>query len=268
MSAPHPAASLGQDAQAVWRFRQLLWSLTVRNLKVKYQRSLLGFVWTLLNPLLVVGVLVVVFTHLVRIQVPHYPAFLLSGYFAWNFLLQAMSLGTYVFSEHAQLARSVAFPKEIPVLAAVASKLAEFILELALVMLALAVWHHHGVPAAFLCVPWLLLVQLVLALGLVFPIAALSVFYQDIQHALPILLTVLFYLSPVFYPAQMVPEGLRAVYLANPVAQLLTAYHTVLYDGAAPALQPALLLTGSALVTFWVGHAIFNAYKAAVAEVV
>ena len=98
----------------------------VRNLKVKYQRSLLGFVWTLVNPLLTVTILVVVFSHVVRIQVPHYWAFLLSGYFVWNFMLQTLNTGTYIFAEHSRLTRSVAFPSEILVFSAAGSRLIEF----------------------------------------------------------------------------------------------------------------------------------------------
>lgn len=179
-----------------------------------------------------------------------------------------MSSGTYIFTEHAQLARSVAFPKEVPVLAALASKLIEFALEMGLVLLALVVFYHHRLPASFLLLPWLVVVQALLALGLVFPIAALSVFYQDIQHALPIVFTVLFYLSPVFYPVHLVPGPMLAVYLMNPIAQLLTVYHTVIYDGQWPPLWLALSVTAIAVVMAWGGHAIFNRYKSIVAEVV
>ena len=99
----------------VWRFREFLTSLVVRNLKVKYQRSVLGFIWTLLNPLLTVAVIAAIFSYVVRIEMPQYWAFLLSGYFVWNYVMQTLSSATYVLGEHAQLSRSVAFPKVIPV---------------------------------------------------------------------------------------------------------------------------------------------------------
>ena len=118
----------------VWRYRELLRSLVVRNLKVKYQRSVLGFLWTLLNPLLTVAVLSVVFTHVVKIPLRHYVSFLFSSYFVWNFMLQTISSGTFLLAEHAQLARSVAFPKEVPVLAGVISRLVEFAIELSLIL--------------------------------------------------------------------------------------------------------------------------------------
>lgn len=252
----------------LWRYRQLLRSLTVRNLKVKYQRSVLGFLWTLLNPLLTVAVLAAVFSYVVKIRVPHYLAFLLSGYFVWNFILQTLSSGTYVLAEHAQLSRSVAFPKEVPLLAATASRLVEFGVEMGLVVVALALFHHHGVPLSFALLPWLVLLQLLLSLGLLFPLATLSVFYHDIQHALPIALTMLFYLSPVFYPANLVPDTIRSAYMVNPIAQVLTVYRVVIYEGRAPSMTLLASLTLVALLFAWGGYALFNRCKSVVAEIV
>jgi ABC-type polysaccharide/polyol phosphate export permease len=252
----------------VWRYRELLRGLVVRNLKVKYQRSLLGFVWTLVNPLLTVSILILVFSHVVRIQVPQYWAFLLSGYFVWNYMLQTLNTGTWIFAEHSRLTRSVAFPSEILVFSAAGSRLLEFLAEIALILAALILLHHHSVPASYALVPLLILLQTVLAVGLALPIATLSVFYYDIYHALPIALTSLFYLSPVFYPASMVPERLQPLYFLNPIAGLLTLYHDVVYAGRWPS-GPLLAGTCAATALVWVlGYAIFDRYAASFAEIV
>ncbi len=252
----------------VWRFRELLRGLVVRNLKVKYQRSLLGFVWTLVNPLLTVTILVIVFSHVVRIQVPDYWAFLLSGYFAWNFMLQTLTTGTWIFAEHSRLTRSVAFPSEILVFSAAGSRLLEFVAELSLVVAVLVLVQHHGIPASYALLPLLILIQLVIAIGLSLPIATLSVFYHDVYHALPIALTSLFYLSPVFYPASMVPESARLLYFANPIAGLLTLYHEVLYSGQWPSLTLFGTTAVQAIIVYAVGYAIFHRYATVFAEVV
>ena len=252
----------------VWRYRELLQSMIVRNLKVKYQRSLLGFVWTLINPLFTVAILVLVFSHVVRIPVPHYWAFVLSGYFVWNCVLQTLNTGTYIFAEHSRLTRSVAFPSEILVFGAAGSRLLEFIAEIALVLVLLVAFHHFRVPSSFALLPVLLVIQVLLAIGLALPIATLSVFYYDVQHALPIALTTLCYLSPVFYPAEMVPEAVRPFFFLNPVAGLLTIYHDVLYLGRMPS--PALLfgVIVAALLVYLVGYAVFNRYASVYAEIV
>ena len=252
----------------LWRYRELWRSLTVRNLRVKYQRSALGFLWTLLNPVLTVAVLAVVFTHVVKIALPHYLAFLLSAYFVWNFMMQVISSGTYLLAEQASLVRSIAFPKAIPVLAGVSSRLVEFMVEMGLILTLIVCFHHRGVPAALLLLPWLLVVQTAMALGFVLPIAALSVFYRDIQHVLPIVLTTLFYVSPVFYPASMVPEQVRTLYLVNPLAQLLTAYQLVVYEGRLPGAGLIAALSLSAGLIVAVGSLVFRRLQADVAEVI
>jgi len=252
----------------VWRYRELLRGLVVRNLKVKYQRSLLGFVWTLVNPLLTVTILVLVFSHVVRIQVPNYWAFLLSGYFVWNFMLQTLTTGTWIFAEHSRLTRSVAFPSEILVFSAAGSRMIEFAAEISLVLLALALGLHHRVPDSWVLLPLLVLLQIVMAVGLTLPIATLSVFYYDVYHALPIALTSLFYLSPVFYPASLVPEAYRTLYLLNPIAGLLTLYHDVLYAGQWPSATLLAATMVQAAVVYALGYAVFHRYAAVFAEIV
>jgi lipopolysaccharide transport system permease protein len=254
--------------RGLWEYRELLRSLVLRNLKVKYQRSALGFVWTLLNPLVTVGILAAVFSHVVRIPLPAYWAFLLSGYFVWNFVIQTLNTGSYVFGEHSRLLRSAAFRPELLVLGAALAKLLEFAAAMALVLGAVAVFHHGGIPSSWVLLPLLVLAQLFLVTGLTFPIAMTSAFYYDVQHALPIALTTLFYVSPVFYPATMVPEAVRPLYMLNPVAGLLTLYHEVVYAGRFPsALLLASTITAS-IAFYFVGYAIFRRYASVYAEIV
>ena len=107
-----------------------------------------------------------------------------------------------------------------------------------------------------------------LALGVAFPIAALAAFYHDVQHAVPILLTTLFYLSPVFYPASLVPEAVRSVYMLNPVAGLLTLNQTALYAGELPSLAAFLTTAGKAFLLLIIGYGIFRRCEHLFAEVV
>lgn len=262
------SAGLGLRLAEIWRFRHLLVHLIRRDLKVKYQRSSLGFLWTILNPLFTVAVLAVVFGTFVRLDVERYWAFLLSGYFAWNTVSQSITTASYVLPQHARLTRSVALPKEILVLAAVLTKGVEFAAELGILLVVLAVAHHGGLPASFLLVPVLLVLQLALSLGVALTIATLSTLYTDVIHALPIALTSLFYLTPVFYPLRLVPEAVRPFLLMNPFAALLTLYHTVLYDGAWP--DPGILLAAGAAagVMLAVGIALFHRYEDVCSELV
>lgn len=252
----------------MWQWRELLISLIIRNLKSKYKRSVFGFLWTMLGPLSTVGVLTVVFTHVVRMPLENFWAFLLSGYFVWVFFTFAMSAGTYVLLEHAQLSRSIAYPKEVLVIAAALSRLVEFLLEIFLVIVVLAVFHHHRVPAGFLFLPWLLIIQLLISIGIIFPIATLSVFYQDVQHGLPIVLVTLFYITPIFYPFEMVAEPIKPFIMANPFAGVMRLYHQALYYGQLPSLSLCWIMTGVGAALLLIGYIIFLRFEDLYAEIV
>ena len=256
----------GHDS--IFRYRTLLQSLVLRDIKVKYQGSALGFVWTLFNPLVMIVVLIAVFRVIVRIDLPHYWAFLLSGYFAWNFLSNSINAAMYTLTEHAHITRSIAFPKAVLILSAALSRLIEYLVALAVILVVLAIFHHGRVPASYAVVPLLVLLQLGLAIGVMMPVATVSVFFKDVHHALPVLLMALFYLTPVFYPLSMIPERFQSLYLANPFAQILALYHEVLYDGrlpSGPLLLTACLTTAVVLLG---GLAVFNRFKGLFAEVV
>jgi ABC-type polysaccharide/polyol phosphate export permease len=248
-------------------FLTLLSYLTARNLKLKYHRSFFGFIWTLLNPLATTVTLIVVFGQFIKIPVPDYWAFLISGYFVWSFLNLTMSSGTYLLAQHTSLIRGASVPPEVFPLAAVSARLIEFSAELAIVITAVALFHHQALPASFALLPLLLLMQLLLGLGLMLPIATLGAFYDDAQHTLPVVMLIVFYLSPVVYPQALVPERLELIYAMNPIAHLLGLYHTVLYQGTAPAIPDLLATLGISTGLCTLGILMFRRYRGVFAEV-
>lgn len=270
---PGNADVLAADASSsrfveLWHSRGLLRRLIMRNLMVKYQRSLLGFFWTLINPIVTLAVLIAVFSHVVRIPIPNYWAFLLSGYFVWNFTIQTLNMGTYIFSEHSKLLRTASFPSEILVFSAAIAKLIEFAAAMVLVLISIIAFHHHGVPLSFSILPLLVFMQLLVIIGLALLITSLSVFYYDVHHALPIALATLFYASPVFYPVSLVPEIIRPYYMLNPIAGLLKLFHLTIYEGSMP---PISLLAGTlaySAAIFLLGYAIFRRYETVYAEII
>ncbi len=241
--------------------------MVVRDLKVKYQRSLLGLIWTLLNPLLMVAILISVFSYIVRIQINHYWAFLISGFFVWNFVAQGLSNATYILTSHAALSRSAYFPKEILILSTAVSKLIEFIFEITIVIIILFIFHFEAIPSSLLLLPFLIFLQLILVIGLMFPVAVLSVLFHDIQHALPIAITSFFYLSPVFYNIELIPESMRSLYYLNPFVGLFRLYHQVLYEGVWPSMLLLGVVTLLYVAIFLFGYWIFKRYQGVCAEI-
>jgi ABC-type polysaccharide/polyol phosphate export permease len=266
--ATAPGAPIRGPFAAAWQYRELFRQLVLRNLKVRYQRSGLGFLWLLVNPSMTVAILVVVFGHIVRLPIPSYWAFLISGYFAWVFFLHTLGTSTYVITEHASMAKSVAVPPDVFVMSAVMSRLIEFVVEMMLVMAVLAVFHHHRLPASFVLVPVLIALLLVMTLGLALPAAALSVFFRDIQHGLPPALQMLMYLSPVFYSSDLVPPVLAPLYALNPLALVLSLFHTVLYAGELPSALHLIQATVLSAVVYLIGYAVFRRQSRLFAEII
>jgi len=241
--------------------------LVVRNIKIKYQHSFLGLVWTFLNPVLILSVLLAVFTNVVRINIDDYWAFLLSGFFVYHFVSQTAAASSSVLPEYATMVRGVAFPRIIPILAAVSSRFLEFLVEISCTLLLLIVFRHGGIPLSFILLPYLIFLMFALVLGLALPISALSVFYYDVRHLLPILLTALFYISPVIYTLDMVPEEYRLLYLLNPLAGLLDLFHMTLYEGVMPSFAYLALFSLQVTVILMVGYVLFGRFKPEFAEV-
>ena len=246
----------------------LVYVLVRRNLKIKYQGSVLGFFWALLQPALTAMLLIAVFTYIVRIPIDNYWAFLLSGFIVWGFLQQCINAGSLVFSEHCNVVRSIAMPKELLVVSAVLSRLVEFLAALFVVLLIIVFAHHQSLPGSFFTLPLLIVFQIFLAAGIAFPMGIISVWYRDVQHALPVLLMALFYVCPVFYPITMVPEEGRFAYQMNPIAQVLKLYHVVLYDGTFPSILEFFVTAISSLLVLAIGYIFYCRYQNRVAEIV
>jgi ABC-type polysaccharide/polyol phosphate export permease/GT2 family glycosyltransferase len=250
------------------RYRELMWNLTKRDLKVKYRRSLLGFLWTILNPLVTVGVLVLVFSYVVRINISHYWAFLISGYFVWNFFSQTLNGGVQASVDNAYLTRSAYFPQEVLIISAALARLIEFLAELAIVMVLLAIFHHKGLPLSFVMILPLVPILFFIVIGLSLPVVTMAIYFNDTIQAIPLAMIALFYASPVFYNVALVPENIRTVYLLNPIASLLTLFHSVLYRGEMPDMNTFLSLAAVALFLGLLSYKLFNRKKREFAEIV
>ena len=261
-------AGLTEQLSDLWRYRELIWNMTTRDLKVKYQRSWLGFLWTLLNPLLTVAVLATVFSLVVRIDLPNYWAFLISGYFAWNFFAATLNGGVQAAVGSAHLSRNVYFPQEVLIVSSALARLVEFVGELAIVMILLAVLHHGGIPVSFIMAVPLVVILFVLVLGISLPIVTLAIYNDDVVQTMPLVTMMLFYLSAVFYPLDIVPEAVLPLFAVNPMAWLMSLYQTALYQGEIPALGSFVPVTGVGFALGLIGYAIFNWKKREFAEIV
>jgi ABC-type polysaccharide/polyol phosphate export permease len=278
---PSPGESLSvSTVTEIAASRELIVNLTLRELRGRYKRSVLGWTWSLLNPLATVGIYTLVFKFFFRIGAPvgqpsgltNYAVYLLCGLLAWNFFSSTIVGSMGVLVANAGLIKKVYFPREGLVLALVASNLVTFLIELAvlaviLVLVGNEIW--FWIPVVLLLVA----IQTVFVTGIGLLLSVANAYFRDIQYLVgSILLQVLFYLAPIIYPIRFVYEAtdgnmlLRRLYTANPLVQLIEAYHRVLYDLRWPSWQNLTYLTAWAVGTLVLGQFLFTRFESRLAE--
>ncbi len=247
-------------------FRQLIAVLVVRELKVRYKRSLFGMLWTMLNPLLLMIVYTVVFTAIMPSPQPDFSIWLLAGLLPWIFVSTALMQGMTSVLSNQDLIRKVRLPQAVFPLSVVGSNLVNFLLSLLPLLLVMLVIGHPLRPALFF-LPVAALLLTLFASGITLMFASATVFFRDVRHLTEVLLQLLFYLSPVLYDVTQVTGGSKSawwkpLFLAelqlNPVTYLLPLVRDPVYSGALPPLGTVGVATGCALGALTLGFALFT----------
>jgi ABC-type polysaccharide/polyol phosphate export permease len=246
--------------RGLWRVRELLLLLVHRDLKVRYKRSILGMTWTLLNPLMQMGVYTLVFSTIMRVDLPAFSLFLLAGLLPWTLVSISITSAAHALLANQDLIRKVAVPQMVYPLALVGSKLVDMLLSLVpLALLALLLGRPPSVAWVFL--PVALLVLVVFASGLALLFSSLTVFYRDVRHLSDVLVQVWFYLTPVLYPVSYLEklpyEWLQTVFRFNPATPVIQLFHFALYERAFPDVDVVLRAGVSALAAAALGLAVF-----------
>jgi len=229
----HDSSSMRATVSGVFRARELLLALTVANLRLRYRRAMLGFFWSLLNPLLVMCIFTLVFSFLLRFGIKDYPLFFLAGFLPWLFLANVLSESANVFPSHEALIKKACFARAVLPVSVVLANLVHFLLSLT-VFLPFLFWMGRPVTAQFALLPLAIVLELAFVLGLGLFLATLNVFCRDVGQMLNILLMLWMYVSPVFYPVSMVPPEYMGFYRINPMVPLLELYRAALLGEALP----------------------------------
>lgn len=220
----------------------LLRQLVSREMKVLYKRSFLGIAWTLINPLLQLAALAFVFQVVLPVDVPRYPSFVFCGLLAWNWFQATLFQSAGVIVANGSLIRQPRFPIAILPVVTVTVGLIHFLLALPILIIFLLIDGVEFTPFVLL-LPFLQMLQLGLTVSLGYILAALNVTFRDTQHTLGVVLLLMFYLTPVFYSIENVPEVYQLLYACNPMVVLIEAYRSILLRGLPPAWMPILFIT-------------------------
>jgi len=247
------ATPIAQTISDLLRYRTLLATLVSRDLKVRYKRSVLGVLWTMVNPLLMMIVFSIVFATVFRFSIEHFTIYFLSAYLLWNFFAQTTSWSTACLLGNASLIRKIYVPKAIFVLATVLSGLINLVVSLVpLAALMLLVGHPMTSSLAFL--PVAILVATVFAFGVSLLLAAICIEFNDVVQIYQVWLVAWMYLTPVIYPLEVVPEQFRWIVKLNPMYYIVETFRRPVYDGVLPGIGmvvPAVLSAGLVLAFGW-----------------
>jgi ABC-type polysaccharide/polyol phosphate export permease len=238
------------DMTRLFRYRDLIRTLVARDLKVRYRRSTIGFLWTMLQPLLTMLVLTGVFSALFRFEIPNYPVYALAGIMFWNFFSQSITSSMNSLRGNAPLFTKVPVPKAVFPIATVIAGVINLLLAL-VPLFAILLVTGHPIRPAVLFLPVAILLAALFTLGAGLLLSPLSVFFHDIIEMVGVLLTLFMYLTPLFYPMDIVPERYLWAVRFNPIRSVLEVFRDPIYYGKIPPLSHltvAVTITVLALV--------------------
>lgn len=258
----------GWDARELWAYRELLFFLTWRDIKVRYKQTALGAAWAILQPLATMVVFSLFFGHLADIPsdgIP-YPVFALAGLVPWTFFATAVASAAGSLVEHEQLVSNVYFPRLIMPAAAVGACLVDLAISF-VVLLAMGAAYGLAPGWAALTVPLFVALAVLTAMGISLWLAALNVQFRDVRYTLPFIIQLWLFVSPIAYPSTLVPDGWRTVYAINPMVGVIEGFRWALFGGPAPG-RMIVVSTGLALAIAGGGLLYFRRMERTFADIV
>lgn len=256
-----------QKIRELYHYREMIASLVRKDLKGRYQGSILGFLWTFINPLLQLLVYTAVFSVILKNGIPHYYMHLFVTLVPWIFFASSLTTGSRLVLDQKNMIKKIYFPREVLPLAYTVSSFCNMLFSFVIVFIVIAVM---GLGVNWSALPWLIpvmLIQFVLVLGVNLITSAVTVYVRDLEHIMGVLNMAWMYLSPVVYGISYVPESWRRVYMLNPMTPLLLSYRDILYYKTAPDGMHLLLSLGMSLLVLCIGMLLFGKLQRRFAEV-
>jgi lipopolysaccharide transport system permease protein len=253
----------------LFQTKDLLREWTSRNIRARYQQSVLGWLWAVLQPAAQVAIFALIFTLIVPVDTGNTP-YVLFSYVAmvpWTLLATSLPDMSNSLVDNMTLVTKIYFPREVLPIAAMLARLMDFGVAAGLIVILMLFYQVPAFPAGWLYLPAILAIQLMLMLGLGLACAALNVFFRDVRSLLVLGLQLWFYASPIIYPVTMVPAPLQPFYYLNPMAGIIEAYRSVLLRGELPGSHLALS-AGVSLAILLIGYWLFKRVEFQFADIV
>ena len=251
--------------EEMWKTKDILFNFAISDLKIRYRNSVLGVLWSFFEPLLLLAVLFVVFSTMFKFEIPNFPIYLLLGIICYRFFQNGTHFALNSLTNRSATITQIYFPRSIPGLSAGVTSAIMLVFELMVLGIFMAVFQFTP-SITILLLPLILALEFVLVLGIALPLSVLNVKYKDTEFIWGVVLSAGFFLTPIFYQFDMLPQALQNVLQFSPMVQLVTmAHHLVLY-GILPSVNTILYAVGSISTITVIGYLIFRKYQARIAE--
>lgn len=251
---------MDQYIKNFWKYRELLKELVVRDIKVKYRKSILGYIWSILNPLLMMIVISSVFSYMFRNQIENYPVYLIAGQTIYNFFSESTNMSMKSIINSGSLLKKVYFPRYIFPISRVMSSFVNLLFSLVAILIILIFTKTPITPLIFLF-PLPLFYIAIIATGVGLILSVLATFFRDIIHLYGVFLTALMYGTPIFYPITSLPEGIAMIVKLNPLYHVVTMFRNIILYGNIPTLKDNLICMTYGVVLLCIGLLVFKKYQ-------
>ena len=249
----------------LYAYRELLKTNVQKEIRGKYKGSFLGVLWSFLNPLLMVLVYALVFPYIMRMNVPNYLIYLITGVIPWNFFTTCITTGCNCVWINGGIIKKVYFPREILPISVVVAGLINFLISCVIILI-FTIFGGIGISIQLLWLPLIAIIQSALSLGLLFVLSAINVYVRDIEYLVAFLLNLLFYATPILYTASMFPSKVRWILYLNPMSSIVDAYRSIFYYKVMPNLTSLALAGILSFIILIIGYIIFRKLEKGFAE--
>jgi len=251
--------------EEMWKFKGILFNFAISDLKIRYRNSILGIFWSLIEPLLMLGVLFFVFSTMFKFEIENFPIYLLLGIICYNFFKNGTTFALNSLTNRSSLMTQIYFPRSIPGISSGVTAAIMLILELVVLGIFMIVLEFTP-PITILILPLILALEFLLILGISLPLSVLNVKFKDTEFIWMVVVHAGFFLTPIFYQFDMLPDNIQSILQFSPVVQIVTmAHHVVLY-GILPSINSILYAVGSTSAIMIIGYLIFRRYQSRIVE--
>jgi ABC-2 type transport system permease protein len=246
-----------ESIKEIWRYQEMLKSLVRQELRTRYKGSILGFLWTFVNPLLQLIVYTIVFSTIMRVNIDNFYIYLFVGLIPWLFFANTLQVGSTCIVNNVNLVKKIYFPRAVLPLSVVGSGFMNLIFSFVVVFLVLIVT-GFGLSLSVLYLPFVLLAEFLICVGVALIVSGLNVYFRDLEHILGIITMGWFYFTPIVYPTEMIPTQFTFLFCLNPMYAIINSYKDILYYQTAPELTPLFITIMIACLLIIFGLYLFN----------